>query len=190
MVDYLTYYYLSDRKPFQSISALPDEEAIQIMKSLCDDSKFGSRFKEPEQYLKNRRGTEKWLYDCFVEKGGKPQNTFPISMVLGSSKWLVANMPDPARHAEIHIPLSLFSEQDVSFTYPDSMVSRWFDFEKPAELYQPDLHGQVFTLSEIMILVKERGMPEEDWEPSMPEHLGSYIEAQVWNHDVLKSFVE
>ena len=185
MVDYLTHYHMSDQEPFRSLSALADGEALKIMEEFCDDTPFGARFKDPLQYLRNRRATEKWVREGFVAKGGKPQESYPIPMVLGSSRWMVDNAPDPDRHAEIQIPLSAFSETDISFTVPDSMISRWFALEKPPEYYLPDLHGQIFTLSEILSIVDHKGMPEEDWQTNLPDNLAPYIEAQVWRHELL-----
>lgn len=185
MVDYITHYYLSDTEPFQSLSTLPDEEALIIMEQLYDDTPFGYRFKDPVQYLRNRKETEKWVRKGFIAKGGKPQESYPIPMVLGSSKWMVKNSPDKDRHAEIRIPLSIFTEYDISFTYPDSMISKWFGRDKPAEYYQPDLHGRIFTLSEIQSITVMKGMPEEDWERNLPGELAPYIEAQVWRHELL-----
>jgi hypothetical protein len=190
MIDYLTHYYSLDKGPFQSLSALPDAEAIEIMQALCDDTPYGERFKDPFQYLKDRKDTEKWVREAFIAKGGRPRDRFPIPMVLGSSKWIVEIAPDPEKHAEIRIPLSVFTEYDVSFTYPDSMISRWFGREKPAEYYQAELHGKVFTISEILALVEKKGMPEEDWEIKLPKSLAPYIEAQVWNHALLDGYRE
>ena len=188
MIDFLTYYYSLDKEPFQSLSQLSDEEAIKIMELLCDDTPFGERFKNPVQYLQNRKETEQWVRAAFIEKGGRPKDEYPISMVLGSSKWMVNASPDKHRHGEIRIPLSLFTKFDVSFTYPDSMISRWMGEEKPDAFYQAELHGKVFTLFEIMTIVEKRGMPEEDWEVKLPENLAPYIEAQVWNHDLLFNY--
>ncbi len=185
MIDYLTHYYSIDKEPFQSLSALSDEEAIQIMEKLCDDTPYGERFKNPIQYLKDRKDTERWVRAEFMAKGGRPNDKFPTPMVLGSSKWLVEVAPNREKHGEIRIPFSVLTEYDVSFTYPDSMLSREFGREKPVEYYQAELHGKVFTLSEILSLVEKRGMPEEDWEIKLPKHLAPYIEAQVWNRKLL-----
>jgi hypothetical protein len=106
----------------------------------------------------------------FFAKGGRPKDPFPIPMVLGSSEWLVEAAPDPEKHGEIRIPLSVLTEDEVSFTYPGSMISHWFGRYKPVEYYQAELHGHVFTLSEILLLVEKKGMPEEDWEPALPRH--------------------
>jgi hypothetical protein len=190
MIDYLTHYYSIDKEPFQSLSALSDEEAIEIMEKLCDDTPYGARFKNPIQYLKDRKDTERWVREAFMAKGGKPKDEFPIPMVLGSSKWLGEAAPDREKQGEIRIPLSVFTDYDVSFTYPDSMISRWFGREKPVEYYQAELHGKVFTLSEILSIVKKKGMPEEAWETNLPKSLAPYIEAQVWNHELLYKYRE
>ena len=188
MIDYLTYYYSKDKIPFQSLSALPEDEAIDIMQSLYDDTPFGVRFKFPAEYLKSRKETEQWVREAFIAKGGRPESEFPICTVLGASNWLVNAAPDGSSHAEIRIPLSIFAETDVSFTYPDSMVSRWFDLEKPPAYYQADVHGKVFTRTEILAIVKARGMPEENWHTNLPADIAPYIEAQIWNHDVLLEY--
>jgi len=70
MIDYLTYYYKHGTEPFRSLSALPDEEVIKIMEELCDDTLFGARFKDPIQYMRNRRQTEQWVREEFMAKGG------------------------------------------------------------------------------------------------------------------------
>ena len=188
MIDYLTHYYKLGTEPFRSLSALPDQEAIHIMKELYDDTPLWSRFKDPVQYLRNRRQTEQWVRDEFIAKGGRPQAPYPIPMVLGESQWIVNNAPDPATHGEIHIPLSVFTEYDVSFTYPDSMISLWFGRDKPIQYYQPEYHGKVFTISEILCLVDSKGLPEEEWNTNLPSDLAPYIEAQVWNHKPLLEY--
>jgi hypothetical protein len=188
MIDYLTYYYKRDTEPFRSLSALSDTEAIQIMKALCDDTPFGARFKNPEQYMRDRRQTEQWVREAFIAKGGRPQASYPIPMVLGASKWMVKHAPDPKAHEEIRIPLAIFTAYDISFTYPDSMISLWFDRQRPPEYYMPAYHGKVFTISEILSIVASKGLPEEAWKTNLPSDLAPYIEAQVWNHEPLLDY--
>ncbi|HSR30601.1 MAG TPA: hypothetical protein VLY63_08545 [Anaerolineae bacterium] len=185
MIDYLTYYYTRGTEPFRSLSALPDEKALRIMEELCDDTPYGARFKDPVQYMRDRKQTERWVREEFIAKGGKPRESYPIPMVLGASKWMAKQAPNPDAHGEIRIPLSVFAETDVSFTYPDSMISLWFGREKPVEYYQPEVHGKVFTVSEILSIVEARGLPEEAWKTNLPSNLAPYIEAQVWNHEPL-----
>ena len=188
MIDYLTHYYRLGSQPFRSLSALADEEAVKIMEALYDDTPVWARFKDPVQYMRDRRKTEQWVREEFIAKGGQPREFYPISMVLGSSPWVVSHAPDPAFHGEIRIPLAVLTEQDVSFTYPDSMISLWLSRDKPGEYYQPELHGKIFTISEILSIVALRGLPEEAWETNLPDYLAPYIEAQVWNQDLLREY--
>ncbi len=188
MVDYLTHYYKRGTPPFRSLSLLPDDEALRLMTALCDDTPFGERFKDPLQYLHNRRRTEEWVRAEFCVKGGQPREPYPIYMVLGSSPWLERAAPTAFNTGKIRIPLSIFQAGDVSFTYPDSMISHWFGIDKPIEYYQPDYHGRIFTRSEILAIVAARGLPEEDWEPRLPDQLAPYIEAQVWNREPLMAY--
>jgi hypothetical protein len=192
MVDFLTYYYNKGTPPFRSLSALPDDEAIEIMKTLYGEfagSILFERFKDPAQYLHNRKQSEQWVREAFIAKGRHPQGTYPISMVLGTSPWVEKYAPGgPDTHGKIRIPLAALQEDDVSFTFPDSMVSHWFGREKPPEYYLPDYHGHVFTLSEILAIVETRGMPEEQWQVNLPPDTGAYIEAQVWNHQLLLDY--
>jgi len=104
-------------------------------------------------------------------------------MILGRSKWLLsaADTATLSTTAEIQVPLALFQECDVSFTYPDSMVSMMVANQKEAEYYLPDYHGKLFTLSEIRAIVESNGLPGEKWGTNLPSYLANYIEAQVWN---------
>ena len=188
MVDYLTYYYARGTEPFRCLSALPDEEAIRIMEALADDTPYGDRFKDPAAYMRNRLLTEQWVCEQFIAKGGRPRGRYPVPMVLGSSRWMVAHAPDRAVHGEIRIPLAVFSEGDVSFTYPDSMISLWFGRDKPPATYMPEYHGIVFTMSEILAIVEAKGLPEDEWDTHLPDDLAPYIEAQVWNQEPLEAY--
>lgn len=193
MVDYLTYYYSRGTPPFRSLSALPPGEAIQIMQDLYikfEGSLLFERFRDPVQYLQQRRQTEQWVREQFIAKGGRPPEAYPIAMVLGTSRWVQQHAPGtPDTQAEIRIPLSVLKEDEVSFTYPDSMISLWFGTAKPPEYYQPDYHGQVFTLAEIQAIVEAKGLPEEEWVTNLPDTLAPYIEAQVWNHKGLLEYM-
>jgi hypothetical protein len=144
-----------------------------------------NRFKDPNQYFHNRRETELWVREEFIKKSGAPIEAYPICMVLGSSNWIERNAPDPDAHFKIMIPLSAFSEVDISFTYPDSMVSLMFLNNRPNEYYIPEYHGRVFTLREIQSIIEVKGLPIEEWGRNYPEDIGSYIEVQVWNQKPL-----
>lgn len=93
-----------------------------------------------------------------------------------------------ATTTEIEVPLSLFQECDVSFTYPDSMVSFLLAREKDPKYYLPDFHGRVFTLSEIQCVIEVSGLPGETWGNNLPGSTPNYIEAQVWNRAPLLEY--
>jgi hypothetical protein len=185
---YITHYYRRGTPPFQSLSALPDQEALDLMSALADDTPFGSRFKDPEGYLKSRRKSEAWVRSAFLHKGGKPRLDYPIYFVLGDSQWLVKNAPDRSLHQEIHIDLAVFDDEDLSFTYPDSMISFWLGHDPTSALYLPEFHGKVFTRQQILALVDRMGDPEGGWGRNLPDELAPYIEAQVWNLEPLKGW--
>jgi hypothetical protein len=188
MIDYLIHAYKIGTEPFRTLSALPDEKALGIMRELyMEGSIFWERFEDPARYLQLRRQVEDWLRSEFIAKGGKPRSSFPIYMMLGRSTW-IQTMLDTATLAttvEIEVPLCLFNEWDVSFTYPDSMVSFIESYQKNEESYLPEYHGKVFTLCEIRSIVEANGLPGERWGMKLSSDLPNYIEAQVWNHEPL-----
>lgn len=191
MIAYLTHYYRKGSPPFRSLSALSDNEAIRQMQSLyVSGSIFWERFANPFDYLSRRRKIEAWLRSEFIAKGGRPQADYPIYMILGHSHW-ADRVVDPATVAtteEIRIPLEIFTGTEISFTYPDSMVSTLLFEQKNPQYYLPNYHGKVFTLDEMRAIVEEHGMPEEGWQVRTPEGLANYIEAQVWNPVKLFSY--
>jgi hypothetical protein len=186
---FITHYYRKGTPPFQSLSSLPDQQAVDLMRLLADDTPFGQRFKDPEGYLKNRRKSEAWVRLEFMLKGGKPQLDYPIYFVLGDSRWLEKNSPDRSLHQAIQIDLAAFDEGDVSFTYPDSMISYWLGRDPTSLLYLPEFHGKVFTRQEILALVDRMGDPELGWGSKLPTDLAPYIEVQVWNLAPLRGFL-
>jgi hypothetical protein len=191
MIDYLIHAYKIGTEPFRTLSALPDEEALGIMKDLyMAGSIFWERFENPAGYLQLRRQVEEWLRSAFIAKGGKPRTPYPIYMMLGRSKWIqtLLDAPTRATTVEIELPLCLFNEWDVSFTYPDSMVSFIENYQKNEESYLPEYHGKVFTLCEICSIVEANGLPGERWGMKLSSDLPNYIEAQVWNHEPLLTY--
>jgi hypothetical protein len=191
MIDSLFYAYKRGAEPFRSLSAFSDIEATGLMKDLyVEGSVFWDRFKDPAQYLQIRKQVELWLRRDFVAKGGRPQAAYPIYTILGKPRWMEMLDADTlAAVLEIHVPLSVFGEYDVSFTYPDSMVSFMLHDQSSSEYSLPEFNGKVFTLSEIRSIIEARGMPGEQWGTALPGTLGNYIEAQVWNHEPLLAYI-
>jgi hypothetical protein len=191
MIDHLIHFYRCGTEPFRTLSMLPEENAIEIMQGLyVEGAVFWERFKDPAQYLQMRKQIEAHVRQAFIAKGGAPRESYPIYMVLGRSKWLRNDLDATtlSTTAQVEVPISLFHESEVSFTYPDSMVSFLLAGQKESEYYLPDYHGKVFTLSEIRSIVESNGLPGEKWGANLPSSLPNYIEAQVWNHDVLFAY--
>lgn len=192
MINHLIHVFKKGTTPFQSLSALSDDDATKIMQNLyIEGAIFWERFENPAQYLKTRRQIEYQLREEFIAKGGKPRESYPIYMIYGRSKWLI-EAPDAktlSTTIEIQVPLSLFHKQDLSFTYPDSMVSFLLLNQKDSPYYLPDFHGKVFTLDEIQDLVQSKGLPGEKWGTNLPKYFANYIEAQVWNQEPLIKFL-
>ena len=184
MFEYITHYYHS--VPFRSLSALSRSEAMKVMEELSDDSPIFERFKEPVQYWENRLEAENWLRNGFKEKGGVPNDKYPIYAVLGTGDWIENYALSEGIDLNLlRIPLSLFSESDISFTLPDSMVSFWIGRDKPEEYYNAKFHGQVFTLSEINEILTADIM--SNLESMIPNGI-PYVEAQIWNHEIAMNF--
>jgi len=192
MINYLIHYYRKGSEPFQSLSALSDNDAITLMSLLyVQGAIFWERFKQPAEYLRIRREIENTMHQEFISKGGNPQLNYPIYMILGRSKWAseVVDESTLETTAEKEVPLSIFHESDISFTYPDSMVSYMFARQKDPKFYQQGYHGRVFTLTEIAEIIDINGMPGEEWNTNIPKNLAHYIEVQVWNKKPLLEFI-
>ncbi|MFD0696360.1 hypothetical protein ACFQZT_20045 [Paenibacillus sp. GCM10027628] len=186
----MTHYFLRGKLPFQSLSALSEPEALKIMANLCDDSPMLSRFKSPVKYMEDRRETEKWLRDTFIEKGGQPEAAYPFYAVLGTSYWIEKHSADYGTEIDrISIPISIFDEHDITFTYPDSMVSYTTWKYKSTPHYQAEYHGHVFKHSEVKtrLINNIKELFGERW--TFSEEVLPYIEAQKWNHKKVLTFV-
>ncbi len=146
MPDFLLHISKKGGRPFQSLSDLPEEQALSIMRELYnEESIFWERFQDPEWYWRARTQIEQYLRAEFIAKGGRPKDEHPVYLVLGRPKWLdiVADPVTLATTDELRVPLSILDPHEVSFTYPDSMVSALMAVEKNPEYYEPDYHGKV-----------------------------------------------
>ena len=111
MINHLIHVFKKGTTPFQSLSALSDDDATKIMQNLyIEGAIFWERFKNPAQYLTIRRQIETRLREEFIAKGGKPRESYPIYMIYGRSKWLI-EAPDAktlSTTTEIQIPFFSF----------------------------------------------------------------------------------
>jgi hypothetical protein len=179
----LNHYYHQNDRPFQSLSALTDRAALAVIANL--QQRQGSvyrRFKDPDNYLKLRRETEQWLRTEFINKGGKPVASYPQYFTLGRAAWI--ELGYAGNFDRIQIPLTVFHAEQISFTYPDSMVSYWLQSQSDREYYQPEYHGRVFSLDEITEIIDRFGIPDREWQDRSERKYDLFIEAQVWSDDL------
>ncbi len=178
---FLTHYYHQKDKPFQSLSALEKSAAIDIISSLHDrEGLVYRRFRQPDQYLQKRKETEAWVKQAFIQKGGKPKTNHPQYFVVNQSIWIEEGFNRQSLY--VSIPISAFNPEQVSFTFPDSMVSYWLREQSQSTYYHPEYHGQVFLLDEISQIIDEFGIPREEWRAEEDRKYDFFIEAQVWDN--------
>ncbi len=191
-MDYLSHYYRKDKQPFESMSYLSVDEAETVGRALFKENpKAFCRFRKSNfpTYWTRRKKTDRWVRSEFEKKGGTPVEPYPQYLVLGTSSYISA-LGDDDGYAELRIPLSEFDPKEVSFTYTDCMVSRWLHEEKlHEEYYNPDIHGRVFTLPEILV-VKVHGIPNGEWETDPKKAFDFFVEAQVWSFRPLSKYIE
>jgi hypothetical protein len=127
--------------------------------------------------LQLRRATEHWLKQEFIKKGGQPVLDYPHYFVVEQSVWIAEGFNGESRMMQW--PISAFQSTQVSFTYPDSMVSFWLQSQIDQTFYRPEYHGQVFTVSEIQLVINQFGIPHTEWRTNESRRYDLFIEAQV-----------
>jgi hypothetical protein len=172
------------------MSYLPDDEAERIGDALLDENpKAFQRFRKFPTYWPRRRRTDQWVRSEFEKKGGRPVEPYPQYLVLGTSSYISA-LGDDGGYAEIRIPLSEFDPKEVSFTYSDCMVSLWLhEAQQQEQYYNPEIHGKVFTLPEVLELVTTHGIPDGEWDTDPKRSFDFFVEAQVWSFRPLKKYM-
>jgi len=187
--DFITHYYLPDRRPFLNLSELDDESLAQVIADLRitgdagrSERRFGPR------YMSLRRRTEELLRERFVERGGRPLRQAPHYFVLGESAWFRGLY---AGAAEIRVRLADVPSEQVSFTLPDSVGAMGLLPEYGIETAPRPYHGTVFRIEELADVVERYGMPGgrrpasyQGYEFEDSEH---YVEVQVWADEPLQT---
>jgi hypothetical protein len=170
----LYYYHKKSVPRFRNIMEMPDCEIDAFMRThLPEDVIF---HRNPSRYIKRRRETEQWLRTTFLSLGGNPRTDHPIYATVGRSSYI----EDQGVYQEwLEFPLSLFSENNISFTYPDSYVSRWLA-EEQSRYFNPAHHGRVFTLRDLPGLLSDEKMHNDAWK-SDDRKYDFFLEAQIWD---------
>ncbi len=156
---------------------------LEVMnKHFSGDTRF---HKNPTDNILRRKDTERWLYQEFKIKGGKPKIKYPRYFVLGNSSYLEEYSGFDGNFTAIEIPLKEINELEISFTYPDSVVTRWLAEERNDDYYNSDYHGQLFMIEEIHSVVEKYCITGEEWRNDSNRKYDIFIEAQVWNLEPL-----
>ena len=183
---FLTHYYHKDSQPFQTLSSLTKEEALEVISTLHERSgAVYRRFSNPKQYLELRHETEQWLRDEFIKKGGKPASVYPQYFVVERALWIEEGYE--GQSYAVQMPIEAFKPEQVSFTYSDSMVSYWLKSQTAKAFYRAEYHGQVFLMDEISKIIDKFRIPDQEWRFEEERKYDFFIEAQIWaNLDFLK----
>ncbi|MNN12613.1 hypothetical protein D3C81_1256100 [compost metagenome] len=171
------HYYDKDIGPFKNLSKLTKEAAEDVSNQIRLDGKaFASQRSNDYMYI--RRELESIAREKFIVKGGKPKNSFPHYMTLGTCDWLLSWYRNPG---VIMIPWGEFLDESVSFTYGDLFPTMRYRDDKP-------YRRQVYTKNEIIKLVEQYGLPQ-DWNMNGDQGPERYIEVQVWDEEVIRRYL-
>ena len=186
---FLHHYCERSFGPFTPFTALPIEEARQILIARKEAGTFGNP--DIEGFLKNRYGADKRLYDTFVAHGGQPKTKIPIYMMLGAHEQWASAYNNPA---VIKIPLDEIDPMTVSFTYGDS-----FAVFNPALFGEEEYWNNIYFVDEMLKIVDHYGYPpyvEYDFnrgiyptDKHINHHL-KYVEAHIWDDKLLNKYRE
>ena len=179
--DYLTRYYKQGENPFLSLNDLPLAEANRVKRQHCEADGIGGFYAEDE-YLPNRREIEAWIHTQLIVKGGHPACAVPVYMTLGDSPTgqfdIRADLQKNA--AELRLPIAALDMAAVTFTFPDSMYQIVLDDAGNLIAGGRTNKPTVYMYDEIPALLRR-------YKAYLHEH---YIEAQVWNREMLKNFMD
>ncbi|MBE9914203.1 hypothetical protein G8C92_09170 [Paenibacillus donghaensis] len=177
MTYYLYHYFEEEMGPFRNLSSLTIEEASKISNQIkYEGNTFAS--KRSDDYLMIRRELEEVARNKFIEKGGKPTNSFPHYMTLESCDWLKTWYKKPS---SVAIDWNEFFDESISFTYGDLFPTMRYPDNKP-------YRKQVYTKKEIRKIIEEFGFPQ-DWNKMGDQGPERYIEVQIWDEEVIKRYI-
>lgn len=186
--NFLTHYWEAAEQPFASLSNLDDASLERKFTELAMRRMRLHRFKSTQaarEYMKLRRDAEAKVRLQFIEKGGKPILQHPRYMVLGTCRWFEDWYVEKK---EIRIALADFDDTQISFTYPDALVSMMLAERPEWTLLRKPYHGVTFTTGEIREVVTAYGLPNED-DPATLKIEERLIEAQIWDLAPLQRYL-
>ena len=168
---YLVNHRPKNCEPLMSITRLPKKEAFKLAKKLYEENpcaayrRFSSDF---EFYYPERMNAEKWLYEKFIEIGGKPQTMHPIYFYVHGWDMVPKFWGD---YKTIKLSLNEIDICDVSFTVGDSCGEH-------------KRHGtmEIFLKDGLLKRISSFDNDVEKYIESVKQQIGNgIVEAQIWN---------
>lgn len=168
--EYLTYFFRKEQPLFHVLCDLEEDAAEEILK-------HDVLWRGDGTYLTHRKQHERTLRELFIAKGGQPVRQYPIYMILGDSPGGPHDLNLEYAY-NVTIPFSIFTPEDVSFTYPDSLYEIPLDDLGRLHLNR-NIHPVVYRWEELESVITRY---------SVYEYNNHYVEAQVWNDAPLQAY--
>lgn len=163
--------------PFMNICRLPEKDAFLLAEKMATANPNTTayvRFSDFKNYYPRRMMQDKYLYESFINLGGKPKEQHPLSFVLHGSDYLYRWFGNGIINK---IKIENIPSEYISFTLGDSMSA--FKRDGRLTMYTKQM------LSEI--LYNYHGDIDDFMAEIVEKHY--YIEVQLWNDDYcLKDF--
>ena len=185
---YITHYFEAEYGPFLNLCDLQDEEVATLVEREKHAKTAFNRFAMGEEFLAWRRSADDLLIRKYSEKFGFRPRHRPFFAVLGDFDRTMTMFRQGRR---VRLELSEFSEEEVTFMYPDhAHLTTLYGADVPHLFYQPhhlpdkDFWGQLYTYEELCADHESSGIAE-----SIAEHrerdgwAGCYVEAHIWCRD-------
>jgi hypothetical protein len=182
-VTFVTHYHRADRRPFQNLTEVPEDQAAEVLAGL----EGGSRRRFGPRYLGLRRATEARARELFVAAGGRPVRTSPHYFVLGESAWF-AGLHDEPR--EVRLPLSALPDPVTSFTWTDSITALGLGEELGVPSAPPGQRGlhrlAALDPSRVREPAAAGGAGYEGYQFRVLDH---YVEVQLWSDEPVAAYL-
>ena len=181
---YLYHYYDKSIGPFASLSDLPIDEAVKILRNiemLKPTTQSAQRQKKitADEYVRRRHNCEGILRNEFAKIGGVMKRKSPHYMVVEHSPWLSTWFENSAF---VKISIEEFDLSTVSFTYGDSMPN--FGIKDSDKEYT----GKIYFYDDIIKIIDKYGLPQH-WNPDRDLGYEYYIEACIWSDDPIAKYL-
>lgn len=168
----LVNYCHPDCEPMMNIMRLPEAEAYAKAYELAaqhPNTTAFYRFADFENYYPSRKKQDAFLYERFLELGGKPEEEHPLSFVVQGSDYLKEWF---AKGIETRLPLKAVAPYHISFTIGDSGA----EFNQKGSV-------ELLTLEDLYQRIAEYGGSFAAFIQSTGKH---YVEAQLWSDKYVK----